>query len=142
MLCQRSKVFRDFGGLGGKVSAPHRGTQTPCQRSAVPSLAAQRRRQYGRARTTLHTENRARPSRRARFGRRPRTIPHAPNRRARFDPRERTEAAATNPKKKLYVNARASAGQGLATTLSKRGREPPAKLGARRDSFKRPLNAA
>lgn len=55
--------------------------------------------------------------------------------------RERTEAAATIPKK-LYVNARASAGQGLATMLSKRGREPPAKVGARRDSFKRPPNAA
>lgn len=134
MLCQRSKVFRDFGGLGGKVSAPHRGTQTPCQRSAVPSLAAQRRRQYGRARTTLHTENRARPTRRARFGRRPRTIQPAPNRRARFDPRERTEAAAQIPKK-LYVNARASAGQGLATMPGKRGREPPAKVGARRDCW-------
>lgn len=97
----------------------------------------------GRTRTKNNPTHHGRgPHRRPRFERTPRTIRPAPNRRARFNPARTHRSGRHDFKKELYVNARASAGQGLATIQDKRGRGHPPKWKRWRDSWQRPLNAA
>lgn len=123
-LTGRPKSFKILGGWGAIY--PHRTEE----REALPPFTLQAREMardfQGRTRTKNNPTHHGRgPHRRARFDRTPRTIRPAPNRRARFNPARTHRSGRHDFERELYVNARASAGQGLATIQDKRGRGHP-----------------